>query len=238
MTCNHSITTSTGNNSNKKRKLLKSLGTKINQKITEYHQFFRTPPKGEHFEDLVSQCFLEMDNSSHGWFDGDHTAGTDIWDSPLGNLSLKTNKLYGKNVIRTDISSYRLTTFGDKIAEMLDYIDSKDSDYYLLCTRRTDRGMEYEEAKKRGDGYEEYEIFLIPSNFVSVHEYEWKPCGAGWKAEVSPGFTLLIIRSMSNQFWIKGIPYDKVKPYSFQKVRINHTQIPYKLMEVCDDMEL
>jgi len=213
-------------------KIKRRLGEKIEEKIKEYHQFLRTPPKGEHFEDLVSQALIETGHASHGWFDGDHAQGTDIWDSPFGSLSLKTNKLYGKNVIRADMSSHRLTSFGTDLDAMLDHIKSKKSDFYLLCTRRTDRGKEYRIREKQGGGYEEYEIFLIPANFLCVRSYDWHEYDGGWKANVSPGFTLSIVKSMSNQFWMRGIPYQRIKPYSFRRIQVNHRDMPHKMLEI------
>lgn len=194
----------------------------VENTIREHHKLYRYPVKGEYVEDLLSLA-LEHVGYDHEWVEGGHASGADIiCENDQESFSVKSNTLRGVDKMRMDISSYRLTRFGNDINKMTEYIDNKNFGSYLIFTRRSQRGKAYEKLKEKGGGFEEYFLFQIPSDIVTASDKEWEKTGSGWKAKIERGFHLSITKSMSNQYWINGIPYERVKPYCRRQFKIYH----------------
>lgn len=226
---------------------IKRFMEEFRKRVEDFHSTLRVSPIGEHFEDLVHQAFVRAEIPGVRWDGLDHKSGADLFfdqnlslpfewaEKPLKAPSVKTNVKRQQDPIRSDISGERLGNMmmgEDKdtaLEEVLNLLANEvNYNYYILLTRRTQRGKDYNRKALRGEGFEEYEVFLIPASYFHQFLYpvsKWTHTSKKWKRKIEKGFNLVITKSMAHQYWIQGVPYDDIKEYSLGSVEISHASI-------------
>lgn len=226
---------------------INKLMREFEERVRDFHSILRISPIAEHFEDIVHQAFVRADFPGVKWDGLDHASGADLFfdreiylpfewaEEPLKAPSVKTNIKKQQSPVRIDISGERLGKLmmdADEEKALEDVIDflvhGINYSYYLLLTRRARRGKSYEEKALQGDGFEEYEMFLIPAKYFHQYLYpieDWEHTEKKWKKKVEKGFNMSITKSMSFQYWIQGVRYDYIKKYSLGSIEIPHTTI-------------
>jgi len=223
---------------------LDSFMNNMEKRIRDYHHVLRVSPIGEGFEDMAHQAFVETGFNVE-WDGTDHKSGADLFfkndvhlpfewaKKPLRSPSVKTNVKKQQDPVRSDISGERLGNLmmGEKkeraLEEVLDFLhNGVNYNYYLLLTRRTRRGKDYERKALNGNGFEEYEVFIIPAEYFHQYLYpvnKWNHTEKEWKREIEEGFRLLISKSMSHQYWVSGAPYEDLRKFSLGDVKVRHS---------------
>lgn len=154
-------------------------------------------------EELISFA-LEDSKHDHIYESGSHKKGGDI-STELENFSIKSSKL-DKGVL--NISSFRLTRFGDDLDKMINFIDNdgKNFDKYFVLARN--------ESSEQINYY----FYVIPANIFSATNMKWVETKnknnkiSGWNTVDNKNVKLKIHKSMSNQLWIE-INKDYVDQY-------------------------
>lgn len=154
-------------------------------------------------EELISFA-LEDSNHDHIYESGSHKKGVDI-STELENFSIKSSKL-DKGIL--NISSFRLTRFGDDLDKMINFIDNdgKNFDKYFVLARN--------ESSEQIN----YSFYVLPANIFSATNMKWVETKnknnkiTGWNTVDDLNIKLKIHKSMSNQLWIE-INKDYVEEY-------------------------
>jgi hypothetical protein len=186
----------------------------FNEKLKK-HIEFRLDQSKIKITDLVLEELISfaMEDSKHDhlYESGSHKKGGDI-STDDESYSIKSSKI--KNDI-LNISSFRLTRYGNDLDAMIYFIDNdgKNFDKYFVLARN-----ETTEQIK-------YSFYTIPSNIFSATEMKWIDTKnknnkiTGWNTIENDDVKLKIVKSMSNQLWIE-INTEFVKDHlSFEIIR-------------------
>jgi hypothetical protein len=184
------------------RTVLKNRGFLKNlvKTVRGYHLVNQAPIKEAVWEGILASS-LSVSCIEHTWNNGGHQSGKDI--SVIDGVrrvgvSCKSckDKPAGKQLT---LSSYRMTKCRDA-EEFIQCIDFERAnfDFYGVLSR-----YETEDLLK-------YAVHFIPSELVKASKLEWTEkfdkegkSIVGWESQEADGVQMNIVRSMSNQLWIK-----------------------------------
>lgn len=212
---------------------------KLEDTLRVYHSGNPYPLKTGVSEQIFQIALVRAD-IEHEWFWNDKGSGTDFHNvNGKYALSAKSTTLSGKNTVRFNISGPR-TTSHSTLEEKIDHIAEHHEEVsHLVFARRTDRGVEYDEKKNKGEGYIDYRILLIPGDHKALDptNKNWVEDENKWKAEIGSEDTppnLTINKSMSDQFWANSLDYEGFKEFEEKRIRVPHKEC----VEEFDDYDI
>ena len=168
--------------------------------VRGYHLVNGSPIKEAVWEGILASS-LSVSGIEYSWNNGGHQSGRDIsvvdGVRRLG-VSCKSckDKKTGKHLT---LSSYRMTKCRDA-EEFIKCIDFERAnfDYYGVLSRC------------ENDDLVRYAVHFIPSEMVKANKLEWTEkldkkgkSIVGWEGQEVEGVQMNVVRSMSNQLWIK-----------------------------------
>lgn len=172
----------------------------LTKTVRGYHLVNESPIKEAVWEGILSSS-LSVSGIEHTWNRGGHQPGRDISVvDGVRRVGVSCKSCKDKRGVKhLSLSSYRMTKC-HSVNDFIKCIDIERAnfDFYGLLSR-----CENEEMVQ-------YAVHFIPAELVKANKLEWTEKLdkegekiVGWESEERDGVQMSVVRSMSNQLWIK-----------------------------------
>lgn len=208
-----------------------------------YNRVWQTPVKGTQSEEYAVKALIKS-GIGCTWDGYDHAPGTDLLIG-VSPVSMKSSTRKNKNEpTKSDVSGSRLTSY-EALKKMLEALGNRNYNDMFMINRRIRTDVEWDKRILRGEDYREVKLIWLPGNFVKPNDYNWIETENNngktvYRAtDFEMGSKLEIVPTMSSQYWIVGIDFEKyLKNHVIGSVQINRSDSEAGMMEYEGDMHL